>query len=485
MLCTGGDHVDGRSALGVLCAAQFVFILDVAVVNVALVPLALDLQAEPDRLQLVASCYAATFGGLLLVGGRVADGRGRRRTFTGGLVVFAVASAVCAVAVSVPVLLAGRALQGAGAAFASPAALSLLTTVFAEGPARSRALGTWAAVAAGGGAAGLVLGGVLTASTGWRTVFLVNLPVIAAIVVMGLRVLPPGVPAVPHGPQVRAAVSSVAAVVLLVGGLGVLEAGGSVLLAAVLVVVAAAAAATFLRADRGPGALLPVELRRSRSVLTANAVSALMSVAVIGVNFFLAVHLQQRLGLSAVLTGLAFLPITAVSAVTSVVAARVAAARGVRAPLVAGMLAVVAGCLLLAWLPDDGAYLAAVLPGMVLVAAGMGPGFAVGSIVATTGVTPAQQGAAAALLSTSTQVGAAVGLGVLGVLSATAPDAPAGARLAFAAMAAAAALAALLATTLPGRLNRTPVPMPPAVPAHAAGCLAGYADTTGPTQEER
>ena len=454
-----------RGVLAVLCVAQFVLILDVAVVNVALVPLAGDLGVAADGLQVVASAYAACFGGALLLGGRLADSGRRRTTFLVGLVLFAVASLVCGGAGTVAVLVAGRAAQGLGAALASPAALSLLTTTFA-GAARDRALGTWAAVAAAGGAAGLLAGGILTDLAGWRSVFLVNPPIIAAVVLVGRRLLPADRPVsagarIPVGPGFAAA----CAVVLLVGALGVLEADGPPGVAAAALAGAVVAAAAFALLDRRAAQpLLPPDLLRSRSVLAANGVTALMSAVVLGVNFFLAVHLQGRLGLGPVATGLAFLPITAVSAASATAAARLVARRGPRALLVAGMVAMTAGCGLLATLPADGGYLTAVLPGMVLVAAGMGPGFAVGAIAATSGVVQTEQGAAAALLSSSTQVGAAVGVALLGVLAAAASDPAAGTRTAFLAMAVAAAVAAACALALPARVAAHP----PLAPTHDA-----------------
>lgn len=242
------------AVLAVLCAAQFVLILDVAVVNVALVPLADDLQAAPRDLQLVASVYAATFGGGLLLAGRLAD-RGRRRTFVVGLLVFALASVLCGAAWSVPAVVAGRALQGFGAALASPAALSLLTTTFAEGGARDRALGVWASVAAAGGAAGLVLGGMLASTVGWRSVFLINVPVIAVVVVAALRLLPPTRPTGEAASQrppvpVAAGMTAATAVVLLVASLAAVEAGASPGIVAPLLATAVAAGALSRALDR-------------------------------------------------------------------------------------------------------------------------------------------------------------------------------------------------------------------------------------------
>jgi MFS family permease len=472
-----------RAALAVLCAAQFVLILDVAVVNVALVPLARDLGAAPGDLQLVASAYAATFGGLLLVAGRVADAGRHRTVFVAGLVLFAAASALCGAAGSVPVLVAGRAVQGAGAALASPAALSLLTTVFREGPQRDRALGVWASVAAAGGAAGLLAGGALTATLGWRTVFLVNLPIVAAAVVAGLRVLPGDRPTA-AGPAVRltTAAASCGTVVALLAGLAVIEAGGRPGAALAAFVTAGACVIVFATGDRRATApLLPGMMLRRRPVLAANLATLLMSAVVLGTNFFLAVHLQQQLGLTPVLTGLAFLPITAVSAATAMLAARGVARIGPRPLLVGGLLAMAAGCLVLSGLPVDGAYATSVLPGMLLVAAGMGPGFAVGTIAATTGVPASEQGAAAALLSASTQIGAAVGLAVLGVVAAERAAVPgAGARAAFVVMCGLAGAAAVAAALLPPRARhdaaRRPVPTP--LPAQAASCLPACADLT-------
>lgn len=210
--------------------------------------------------------------------------------------------------------------------------------------------------------------------------------------------------------------------------------------------------------------------------MAANAATAAMSCVVLGVNFFLAVHLQSRLGLSPLATGLAFLPITAFSAITALASGRLAGRLGSRALLYIGMACLVLGCLWLTRLPDDGGYLTDLLPGMLLVASGMGPAFAVGSIAATSGVPARQQGAAAALLSTSTQVGAAVGLAGVAALAALSGDAGASTRLAFVGMTGAALLALAAASLLPSRASHpTPAPdaQPPLLPAQASGCAPG------------
>lgn len=281
--------------------------------------------------------YAATFGGGLLLAGRLAD-RGGRRTFLTGLLIFALASALCGAAWSVPIVIAGRALQGVGAALASPAALSLLTTTFAEGPARDRALGAWASVAAVGGAAGLVLGGLLASTIGWRSVFWINVPVIAVVVVAAVRVLPASGPVGQRGERrplvpVTAGMTAAAAVVLLVVSLPTVETGASAALVGLLLAAAVAAGALFLGLDRrAADPLLPPALPRSRPVAVANLATAAMS---------------ARLGYSPLATGLAFLPITAVNAVTALASGRLAGRLGPRVLVCTGM-----ACLVLRSLPS-------------------------------------------------------------------------------------------------------------------------------------
>jgi MFS family permease len=286
------------------------------------------------------------------------------------------------------------------------------------------------------------------------------------------------------GPAVRltTAASSCGMVVALLGGLAAVESGGHPVAALASFTIAGGCLVVFVAGDRRATApLLPGRLLRRRPVLAANLATLLMSAVVLGMNFFLAVHLQQQLGLPPVVTGLAFLPITVVSAAAAMLAARSVARTGPRPLLVGGLLAMAAGCLLLAGLPVDGTYATSVLPGMLLIAAGMGPGFAVGTIAATTGVPASEQGAAAALLSASTQVGAAVGLAVLGVAAAQHATMPGGGtRAAFAVMCGLAVAAAAAAAFLPPRAPRVaaPHPAPTLLPAQAASCLPACADLT-------
>ncbi|MCF6378109.1 MFS transporter [Nocardioides KLBMP 9356] len=412
--------------LAVLCSAQFVLILDVAVVNVALVPLSRDLVLSPDRLQILSWSYALAFGLMLLPGGRFADVGRRRWSFCVGLSVFAASSALAGAAGSLGTLAVARVLQGVGAGIASPAALALLTAAHPGERDRARALGVWAAVAAAGGAAGLVIGGLLTESFGWRSVFWVNVPVVAGVVVLAQVVLPPD---------------------------GV------------------------ARRWRDAGALVPRLLWRTGSVVVANAVVALMSAVVVGTNFVLAIHLQGRLELSPVETGMAFLPMTAVSTVSAWWAAGWVGRMPAHQLLAGGMFVLALGCACLSRLPADGGYLTSVLLGMALVAAGMGPGFALGTLVAVADVPQGHHGAAAAVLSASTQLGAALGLAGLEVVAATAAAPAVGLRRAFVAMTAAALAAALIAALFPARgtqqVANAEAPVAFASPAPAAGCTPG------------
>lgn len=459
--------------LVVVCLAQFVFILDVSVVNVALVPLRTDLGVGDATLPLVAAVYAATFGGVLLLGGRLADRDRTRTVFVTGLIVFAVSSALCGAAWDPGALVTGRAAQGIGAGLASPAALALLTVRYAEGAARDRALAVWAAVAAAGGAVGLVLGGALTTGLGWRSVFFVNVPLVAVIVAAALRVIPADRNPQPAGRSAWASAACAGGgMVAVVLGLSMAPEHRSVATVGALLLAGAVLVVVHRVVDRRSAQpLIPAALLRNRVVLAADAVTAALSAVVLGVNFFLAVQLQGRLGLGPMTTGLAFLPITAVSAATALAAARLVGRLGAGRLLALALSVMAIGAALLS-VAGDGYW--AVLPGMVLVAAGMGPGFTVGSIAATGGVPAQQQGAAGALLSTATQIGAAVGLAVFGVLAALPADPADGARLAYLAMTLTAALAALLAVTVlrTPQLRRSAVTP---VPAHAASCLPGCA----------
>ncbi len=410
-----GSHArDGSGALVLLCMAQFMLVLDIAIVNVALPAIQADLRFAREDLQLVVTAYALTFGGLLLLGGRAADLLGRRRLFVAGLAIFTLASLVCGLAPSAVLLVAARALQGVGGGLVSPAALSLLTTIFPEGRDRDRALGVWSALAAGGGAAGLLLGGVLTGLVSWRWVFLVNVPVGAMVLAFSPRALPVG--RAEGGGRIDAAgaAAATAGLVALVYGL---DRGGQEGFGAGDVIALLAAAAVLLAAfvaieRRAPEPLLPFGLFQRRTLAGANLATLLLSAVILGVNYFLTLYFQQVLAYSPIETGLAFLPMTLVAALASGVAARLVGGVGARPLLAVGMVALCAGAGLLGQVTPRAGYLGA-LPGMLLVAIGLGLGFTVGILAATAGVDARQQGVASGILGTSQQVGGAIGLAVL------------------------------------------------------------------------
>lgn len=484
-----------RPGLGLtlLCSAQFLLILDVAVVNVALPSVQDDLGLSGVALQSVVSAYTLAFGALLLLGGRAADRLGRRRVFVAGLTVFVVGSVLYGAAGSGSVLVAARAVQGVGAALVSPAALALLPALYPEPRARTRALGIWSALAAAGGAAGLVLGGLLTGAVGWRAVFLVNVVGLVAVVAAP-RVLPE--PTRPAGGPVDAAGGLLATLGSLALVVGVTEGGragfGSPAAVALLAGAALALLGLVVVEARARDPLVPAALLRSRPAVGADLTAFLVSPVVVGVNFFLTLHLQRVLGLSPWGTGLAFLPLTVISAATSLAAPAAVARWGARTVLTAAVLLLAAGTALLVPITPQSGYPAGVLPGLVLVALGLGPVFTVTAVVATAGVPDAQQGAAAGVLSTAQQLGGSLGLAVLAVVATTSADrGPGGDALtdgagaAFAVMTGLGLVAAAVAATTAGRGvpggRPPPVPVPATVAASTLpgrpGALVGAGGT--------
>lgn len=454
-----GAAARGAVPLALLCMAQFMLILDIAIVNVALPAIQTDLGFGRENLQLVVTAYTLSFGGLLLLGGRLADVLGRRRVFVAGLLLFTLASLGCGVARSDGMLVAARAVQGIGGALVSPAALALLITIYPEGPERNRALGVWSAVAAGGGAAGLLLGGALTDLTGWRSVFLVNVPLGALVALAAWRALSESRPARGGRIDLGGAVAATGGLIALVYGLSRGEqagfgdplvlgllASGATLLAAFVVVE---------RRVREP--LVPFKLFRLPTLLGANMATLLLSAVVLGVNYFLTLYFQQVQGYSPLRTGVAFLPLTFAAALASGVAARLVGHVGARRLLLAAMLALAAGSATLAQISPGSTYVVGALPGLLLAAIGLGFGFTVGTLAATAGVAPQLQGVSSGIFNTSQQIGGALGLAVLatvaGAGTGAAVDAStetltAGFRAAFWAMTGLAGAAALVVLAL-------------------------------------
>jgi EmrB/QacA subfamily drug resistance transporter len=418
--------------LVLICLAQFMVILDATIVNVALPSIQQDLDLSEGSLQWIVNAYTLVFGGFLLLGGRAGDLLGRKRLFLIGLVVFTGASLLDGLASSEGMLIASRALQGLGAALISPAALSIIATTFAEGKERARALGVWAAIAIGGSAVGLVLGGVLTQYFSWPWIFFVNVPVGVAAFVLSLRLVPESRDAHVHRSyDVGGAVTVTGGLMTLVYAIVDAQSAGwgsarTLGLFAVSAVLLAAFVAIELRA-KAP--LVRLSIFRVRSLLTANIAMFLAMSGMFAMFFFNTLYIQRVLGYDPLQAGLALLPFTAGIMVSAGIASQFAPRIGVRPVAAAGFLLSGAGLLLLTQLPVDGSYAANVLPSIVLSSLGMGAVFMPLTLIATTGLEDDDQGLASGLFNTSQQVGGALGLAVLSTLATSKSSAAGGSQL--------------------------------------------------------
>jgi EmrB/QacA subfamily drug resistance transporter len=404
----------------VLCVAQFMLVLDISVTNVALASIQRDLGFGQGDLQWIVTAYTLVFGSLLIFFGRAGDLFGRRRLFVAGLVVFSLASLLCGLAQEPWQLVAARALQGLGGAMLSPSALSLLVTTFAEGPERTRALGTWGSIAAGGAAAGMIIGGVLTDLAGWRWVFFVNVPVGVLALGAAVRVVAESRHSERTRLDVAGALAVTAGLVALVYGLTRVETDGATAFATLRWFgLAVLLLAGFVLAERRVAApLVDFGLFRSRSVTAANLFSLLTTAVVVGQSFFLSLYLRNVLGYSPLRTGFALIPITLVVVAVASNMPKLLPRLGVRTVLALAGLFQAAGMLLATRFAPGGSYLTDVLPAIVVAAVGLGLGFVGATIAATAGVRPQQQGLASGVLNTAQQVGGSVGLAVLATLAA-------------------------------------------------------------------
>ena len=403
-------------ALALLCAAQFMVVLDFSIVNVALPAIQKNLDFSQQNLQWIVSAYALIFGGFLLLGGRAADLFGRRRVFMTGVGLFVLASLTGGLAQSQGVLVTARAFQGLGAAIVSPAALSILTTTFAEGSERNRALSLWGGMAAGGFAAGVLLGGILTDWLNWRWVMFVNVPIgLAAVGFSPMLLSESREPAATQQIDLAGAATVTAGLVLLVYALVQAPEIGWVAPATVLLLLGAIALlALFVWIEsRSPAPLVPLEIFRQRSLTGANLVGALLNAAVGSMVFILTLFMQQVLGYSPLQTGLAFLPHGLAAMVAAPVASQLVSRVGVKLTLVIGMVAAMVGLLMLTGISVQSNFVRDLLPGTVLVGLGIVTGLVSVTIAATSGVGDRDQGLASGLLNTSQQIGAAVGLAIL------------------------------------------------------------------------
>ncbi|MDQ0643821.1 DHA2 family efflux MFS transporter permease subunit [Microbacterium murale] len=406
-------------ALSFLALAQFLVVLDASIVNIALPVLGRQLGMDTVALTWVITAYVLAFGGLLLLGGRLADRYGHRRIFLIGTAGFVVASALAGLSFSSEMLLVARALQGASAALLAPAALALLTHLFPDAKERTKALGVWGAVAGIGSAAGVLLGGILTATLGWQAVFFVNVPIGAIVLVaIPLLVTRDGERA---GGRLDAAgaVTVTAALVALVGAFSAVEQLGFLHpLPLVLFAVAVVLGALFVgRERRSAEPLVPLAVFRNRDIALGNVVMLLGAAAMVALFFALSVYMQAVLGYDALTAGLSQLPLAGALVLVAGVVPALIGRLGTRPILATSLLVLAGGLVWLAFAPSDAVFLTQLLGPSLLIGVGLGGAFVATTQLAVEGVEGGEAGLAGGLINTSQQIGGAVGLAVLGTIA--------------------------------------------------------------------
>jgi EmrB/QacA subfamily drug resistance transporter len=409
------------SALALIVTAQFMVILDVAIVNIALPSIKTDLGFSQSGLQWVVSAYAIIFGGALLLGGRLADLLGRRRMFIAGLALFATSSLLCGLADSSGSLIAFRGLQGLGGALLAPAALSLLMTTFSEGRDRNIALGIYGAASGSGAAAGVLLGGLLTSYLSWSWIFFINVPVGVAAIAVTPRLLRESRAALDHRHfDIAGAATVTSGLMLLVYAMTRATSDGWTSGSTLgLIAGSVALLGSFLAIEtRSKAPLLPLRIFRSRTLTAANATMAIVGAVTFSEFFLLTLYLQDVLHYSAVESGVAFAGFALTVVVTSNLAQLVVARLGVRATLTAGLLASLTSVALLTRLPVHGHYFWDLFPGFVLGGAGLGFSFVPVTIASLAGVERSDAGIASGLVNTSRQIGGAIGLAAASAIAA-------------------------------------------------------------------
>ena len=463
------------SALALIVTAQFMVILDVAIVNVALPSIKSDLGFSQANLQWIISAYAIMFGGTLLLGGRLADLLGRRRLFVAGLALFAASSLLCGLAWSEGSLIAFRAAQGLGGALLAPAALALLMTTFSEGRDRNLALGIYGAASGSGAAVGVLLGGILTSYVSWSWIFFINVPVAIAAIVLTPMLLDESRGDLAHRHfDVAGAVSITGGLMLLVYAMTRATADGwSSSTTVALLGASAALVLAFVAIERrSPSPLLPLRIFRSRTLTAANATMAIVGAVAFSEFFLLTLYLQDVLGYSAVESGTAFAAFALTVVAVSNLAPAVVSRFGVRTTLTAGLLASTLSVAYLTRLPLHGQYFWDLFPGFVLGGAGMALSFVPVTIASLTGVERADAGVASGLVNTSRQIGGAIGLAAASAIAATATSNAAadgltgaealdhGFRTGLYVLAGLLAVGVVLAATLVGGPRRSAEPVP-------------------------
>lgn len=402
--------------LVIVALAQFMVVLDVAILNVALPAIQHAFTMSATSLQWIITAYTLTFGGFLLLGGRAADLFGRRKIFLAGVTVFALASLACGLAQSGGMLIFFRGIQGLAAAFMSPAALSIVLVTYREGHERNVALSVWGAVASGGAAAGVLLGGIITQYLDWRWNFFVNVPV-AIIVLASAYVLVPR-----HESTVEHNNLDLPGAILATGGLMMLvyalvkapTLGWADTTTLVYFAISALALIGFVvNEKRAKHPLVPLDIFKIRNLSGANGVTIFLAAGMFSIFFFTTLYLQEVLGFTPIKTGVSFLIIPIVVAIVATNIPRLVKRIGYRPILIVAPLFVSAGLFWLSRIPVNGTFWGNVAPGLVLMAIGMGGTFVAGTIAATSGVPHDEAGLASGIYNTSQQIGGAVGLAVL------------------------------------------------------------------------
>jgi EmrB/QacA subfamily drug resistance transporter len=413
-------HRNPWLVLVIVCMAQFMVILDATIVNVALPSIQADLGMSEADLQWVVNAYALTFGGFLLLGGRAGDLAGRKLVFLTGVVIFSSASLACGISPTSEFLIVFRGVQGLGAALIAPAALSIITTTFAEGQERTKAMGVWAAIAVGGGAVGLVLGGMLTDWLSWPWIFFVNVPVGIAVFALAWRIVPESKDAHAHKAfDLAGAVTVTAGLLALVYGIvKAQEKGWTSLHTGGFFTVAFLLLAAFLIIEmRSAEPLVRLSIFRVPTVRSANTTMFLVAAGLFAMFFFNTLYLQRVLGYSALKAGLAFLPFTAGIVIGAGLSQSLVPKLGAREVPLIGMPMAIAGLLLFTRLEPGGSYLTDFLPGVMLASIGMGLTFVPITLIATSGISHDDAGLASGLFNTSQQIGGALGLAILSTLA--------------------------------------------------------------------
>lgn len=412
-------------ALGVLALAQFLVVLDASIVNIALPALGSQLQMDTAALAWVITAYVLPFGGLLLLGGRLADRYGHRRLFLAGTIGFVAASALAGLSASSGMLLAARSLQGASAALLAPAALALVTQLFPSTADRTKALGIWGAVAGIGSAAGVLLGGMLTAAIGWQAVFFVNLPIglIVILAVPGLITRDPD--STPARLDLPGAATITGALVAAVGALSAVQQVGFVhpLTLGLTVAAVVLGVAFVVIEQRTADPLVPLGVFRNRNLSVGNVVVLLVGAAMVALFFALSVYMQAVLGYDALTAGLTQLPLAGALVLVAGLAPTIIGTIGTRSTLIGSLLVVAGGLVWLAAAPSDAVFAVHILGPSILIGIGLGGAFVTATQLSVDGVDGGEAGLAGGLMNTSQQIGGALGLAVLASVAAARTEA--------------------------------------------------------------